>query len=76
MAKLTLKTQRLNASELGYMVAINDQWIPTVEKVDISLDLRPKVTITFTVDSIESLPEFVGKRGEWFAAQGLWNETK
>jgi hypothetical protein len=66
MNRLKLKIQKLRASQLGHMIAINDQWIPSVEKIDISVEPNPKVTITFTVDSIESLPDFLGKKGEWF----------
>lgn len=51
------------------MVAIDDKWIGTVQDLKIDIDFQPRVTITFAVDSVESLPVFNGGAEEWIKTQ-------
>ncbi len=70
MALPKLKIQKVTKfGAINHMVAIDDKWIGTVQDLKIDVDTQPKVTITFVVDSIESLPVFDGGAEEWIKAQ-------
>gem|GEM_PF-3821702 len=71
MALPKLKIQKVKFGAIAHMVAIDNKWIGTVQELKIDVNDQSKVTITFVVDDIETLPTFEGSGEQWAIANGL-----